>query len=40
MLHPVLRWKRAITQFPYAFQLADPTGISLAIPFAVDMGTP
>jgi len=31
MLYPELGWKRAITQFPYAFQLADPSVISLAI---------
>jgi len=32
MQHLDLGWKRAITQFPYAFQLADPSGISVAIP--------
>jgi len=32
MQHPELGWKRTITQFPYAFQLADLSGISVAIP--------
>jgi hypothetical protein len=32
MLYPELGWKRAITQFPYTFQLDDPSDISLAIP--------
>jgi len=32
MQHPELGWKRAITQFPYAFQLAHPSGISVIIP--------
>ena len=32
MQYPDLGWKRTTTQFPYAFQLGDPSGISIAIP--------
>jgi hypothetical protein len=32
MQHPELGWKRAITQFLCAFQLAHPSGISVTIP--------